>query len=82
MAICPTPNCGEKLVVHSRRKYCPKCRGYMGRWWRKGPGEMLIHARRLTRSVFRMDHVQERRIDQQEALSQLRKSKRKKNGGK
>ena len=77
MAICPTPGCGEKLATHSRRKFCAKCRARMG-WWalHKSRGDIVAYSKRLTRGLFRVAHIGERKEDQLEAVSQLRRSKR------
>jgi hypothetical protein len=77
MAKCPTENCPEILATHSRRRYCKNCRASMARYEKLRPDEILDRNHRYTRSLFRITHRRERRIDQQEALSQLRRSKRK-----
>jgi hypothetical protein len=78
MSKCPTLDCGESLLPHSRRKYCAKCRSRMG-WWaqHKTQAERVLHVRRLNRNMFRMAHLDERKEDQQEALARLRAAKRK-----
>jgi hypothetical protein len=48
----------------------------MASWDKRRPAEVLDYHRRLERNLFRIDHIAERKTDQQEALSQLRKSKR------
>ena len=70
MAICPTPNCGEKLATHSRRVYCYKCRATMARWSKRGAGEIILYAKKLVRNSFRIDHLKERKMDQVEAAAQ------------
>lgn len=77
MSKCPTINCGETLPVHSRRKYCSKCRHSMARYDSRTTAEVLKSSRRFERGLFRITHMAERKLDQQEALTQLRKSKRK-----
>jgi hypothetical protein len=77
MAKCPTEKCPEVLATHSRRKYCFKCRASMARYEKLEPHEVLDRIRARTISLFRIEHRRERRIDQHEALSQLRQSKRK-----
>jgi hypothetical protein len=47
----------------------------MAYWDKRRPAEVLDYNRRLQRNLFRIEHIAERRLDQQEALSQLRKSK-------
>lgn len=69
MAVCPTPNCGEKLPVHSRRVYCYKCRAHMGRWAKRRAAEILQYSNRITRTMFRLEHIPERRLDQTEAAA-------------
>lgn len=80
MAQCPTEGCEETLSVHSRRVYCYKCRAVMGNWEKRTPAEILDRKVRLIRAKFRMDHVNERRLDQGMAVSQLRKTRRKGKG--
>ncbi len=69
MAICPTPNCGETLLTHSRRFYCAKCRHHMGRWSKRRASEIIQYTKKLTRNVFRLEHVGERKIDQVQAAA-------------
>lgn len=77
MSKCPTVNCPETLAVHSRRKYCYKCRANMAYWNKKRPAEIVDTIKAREKSIFRLQHIEERRLDQHEALSQLRRSKRK-----
>ena len=77
MAQCPTEGCDEMLNVHSRRVYCYKCRAAMGRWEKRTAAEILDRQVQLVRAKFRMDHINERRLDQGMAVSQLRKTRRK-----
>ena len=77
MAHCPTPHSPpEVLPVHGRRKYCSKCRASMARYEKLKPDEILDRNREYSRRLFRIEHRRERRIDQQQALSQLRRDKR------
>lgn len=77
MAHCPTPHSPpEVLPVHGRRKYCAKCRASMGRYDKLKPNEVLDRRQVYTRTLFRIEHRRERAIDQQQALSQLRRDKR------
>jgi hypothetical protein len=52
----------------------------MGNWEKRTPAEILDRKVRLIRAKFRMDHVNERRLDQGMAVSQLRKTRRKGKG--
>jgi hypothetical protein len=77
MAQCPTPHSPpETLPIHGRRKYCAKCRASMARYEKLKPNEILDRNQRYTRTLFRIEHRRERGIDQQQALSQLRRDKR------
>jgi len=77
MSKCPTEGCDEMLATHSRRKYCRKCRAMMRNWAIRRPAEVLEYRTRLTKAAFRITHIEERKLDQTQALSQLRQSKRK-----
>lgn len=76
MAVCPTPRCGEKLPIHGRRLYCTNCRSTMARWAKRSVREVVAHSDRLVRGIFRVEHKEERKVDQLEAVSQLRRLKR------
>ncbi len=69
MAVCPTPNCGEKLATHSRRLYCYKCRATMARWAKRRASEIVQYSQRLTRNVYRIGHIAERKMDQSQAAA-------------
>lgn len=73
---CPTLNCPNILPVHSRRLYCARCRQSMAYHAKKRPAELLEYISRQTKSIYRVEHIAERKLDQQEALSQLRRTKR------
>jgi uncharacterized protein YdcH (DUF465 family) len=73
---CPTKNCPEILLVHSRRMYCYKCRAAMRYHSDKRPAEILEYSNNLNKRIYRIEHLSERRLDQQEALSQMRRNKR------
>jgi translation initiation factor 1 (eIF-1/SUI1) len=48
----------------------------MAYYARKRPIEILQATARYEKGLFRVEHLSERKVDQQEALSELRKSKR------
>jgi hypothetical protein len=41
----------------------------MGRWSKRKPSEIVVYTKKLTRNVFRLEHVKERKIDQVEAAA-------------
>jgi hypothetical protein len=48
----------------------------MAAWDKRTVKQVLDFSARLTRSAFRVEHRAERKVDQQEALSQARRDKR------
>lgn len=72
---CPTLNCPETLLIHSRRKYCYKCRAAMRYHEDKTPKQILDYSKSMEKRIFRVEHLAERKLDQQEALSQARRAK-------
>ena len=75
---CPTANCPNILPTHARRKYCAACRNSMARHAKKRPAEILEASRKYQKSLFRLEHVSERKQDINEALTQKRKARREK----
>jgi hypothetical protein len=77
MTMCATgPSCGNTLPIHARRKYCDGCRGSMAYHAKKSPREILDTSKRYMKGLYRVEHLAERKMDLQEALSQKRRDKR------
>jgi hypothetical protein len=70
---CPGLNCPNMLPIHGRRRYCHGCRNSMAYHAKKTPRQILDTSRKYAKWQFRVEHLAERKMDIQEAVSQKRR---------
>lgn len=77
MTMCATgASCGRSLLPGAQRRHCSNCRQVMANWAKRTVREIKEHSDRLQRGVYRVEHMDERKMDIQEALSQKRRDRR------
>lgn len=72
---CPTVNCPNVIAGNARRKYCANCRASMRYYASKRPKQILETQLRLGKSMFRVEHMMERKADIHD-LTEARKERK------